>query len=282
MCMRSQCILLLLFFPVREALFISAARIITPDRAASERGDLYRDVASFVPDTGTSPAVMNASMEHASLLNRYLYDQGSRLDGFQIMDTRVMGCYLAHLAVWEQIPPGETWLILEDDAVMLPGADTLLQAMQMRPYKYVNLAPTRTPPRRITSPHSGMLRECAVGDPGCYVLSTAAYLLTYEGALIARRHALPAEVCVDYYLSSLRDYTDPSFTYAFTENPLFGSNGRRSLIGHFCVHCQLPRTDQLLVLFLIILVVIVFTAGILVSLVYHRRRDTGYCDEKSM
>jgi len=226
---------------------LAAARVIAAARGPAVLALLAVLRAALPPDTDvdTAPAVLDANMDVAALFPRLLAAAGARLDGKQIFDERVLGAYLAHAQVWAQVPPGATWLVLEDDA-LLPDAAQLARALPTlleTPYDYVNLAPTWPPLGSQPSLWHPGLRECPRNDIGCAVLGSFAYLVTHAGAQKLLAHARPPEVAVDWYVSSLRDFLDPSFALAFVTEPLFATGGRPSTIGHHCLLCRLPRDE---------------------------------------
>eukprot|EP00961_Rhodomonas_salina_P012832 172772-Rhodomonas_salina.12 len=222
---------------------IHAARVITRD--GIDINDTVTALSPLIPDVARSHAFMHETMEDTSLLNRVLYDQGSIFSGIQVFTTGQVGCYKAHVAVWEQIPVNETWMVLEGDAVVLP--ETVAQLQQLLSavtdeYEYINLVHSNHIVNSNPSPVTLILSECPRFAYDCHVTGMIAYLVTYSGAQKLLQHAFPIQVPVDVYVTTFRDYTDPSFTFAFTELCFFGMTGRASLVGHDCFYCKLPRT----------------------------------------
>ena len=222
---------------------ISGARIITHDASMPDVSKLVTEISRHIPNTLTSAAVMNASMNDASLLNRLLYSDHAKLDTRQIFNTQILGCFMAHVNVWRQIPPQETWLILEDDAKTLPDYEGKLRSLIPIRYSYINLAPSREVKGAIQSRYHPSLRECPQYSQVCHVIGTTAYLLTHDGAQRLLKHASPVDVPVDWYMSSLRDYLDTNFSFSFYDK-VFTARDRPSTIAHQCLHCRLPRSEE--------------------------------------
>eukprot|EP00961_Rhodomonas_salina_P164560 2217122-Rhodomonas_salina.2 len=217
-------------------------------------------------------------MDNASLLNRVLFHQRSALSGKQVFTTGQVGCYKAHVAIWRQIPPNETWLVLEHDAVVLPHTIGLLRQLTHSvsdEYEYINLLHRYPVPTAITSPVTELLRECPRYQYDCTPLHTTAYLLTHSGAQKLLQHAFPIEVPVDWYIATLRDYNDPSFTYAFTAHGFFGLSGRPSQVGHRCFICKLPTTALGMICFLTALTLGSLLLGVLGTISWGRYRRTA-------
>lgn len=241
-------------------LHISGARVITHDPTNPEVTGLISEISHFIPNTRAADAVTNASMKDVSLLNRLLYDDQAKLDERQMFNTRMVGCFLAHKNVWRQIPPHETWLILEDDAIPLPGYKQSLLSLGPMKYSYINLGPSKEVRESTRDTKHPALHECPQGNQRCHVIGAIAYLLTHDGAQRLLRHSTPIEVPVDWYMSVLRDYLDPEFSFAFTD-VMFSTGQRASTIGHECLHCRLPRSESVLYFAIIGGSIAIFTLG---------------------
>lgn len=229
----------------------------------------------LTPDVATVSGVSRDDMDSASLLNRLLYEYGERLSGKQFLNPQALAAYEAHVAVWRRIPPGETWLILEDDALVT--ADTVrdihaLEASVREKVDYVNLRPLHPAVGAVASNASELLQECPPDVRQCHNLGQVAYILTHEGALKLLRHALPPEVPIDWYTDSLRAFIDPSFRHTFTRRHYFGHGGRVSLINHHCLTCKLPRSDQEIITSAARVTLVLLAAG--VGWTLHRRRSS--------
>lgn len=220
-------------------------RVISPDAAGvlplvTALSVLFRDVAVV-------PAVMNATMRQASLLNRLLHDSETFFDGKQVHREQVVGAFLAHAGVWEAVAsrPGPC-LVLEDDAVATRETLGLLSALLasgvVSNYHYVNLRKT-FPSAGAVVTEDGLLEECPPGAPQCSSLGAVAYLVTPEGAaMLLRNTGSTVDVPVDWFVTALRDYLEPGFRMASSTSAYFGVSGRPSRIGHdMCVLCGLPR-----------------------------------------
>lgn len=253
---------------------ISAVRIITPSYDTASTIITNSLLREHIPDAGWSPAFMNVDMTSVSLLNRVLYENGVHFTGKQIANTRQAGCFLAHLFVWQSIPPGETWLIMEDDAVVFDDSVYML-AQVMRQigacvskdrYDVINFAPSvvRNAPTCVPDRGNNMsvcVRECPRDDRSCFVLGAVAYVITYSGAQKLIKHALPMELTLDWYMTLFASFVDPEFQYGFVD-AVFGHSGRPSRIGYNCILCNLPQTGLGMVAFLSILSLLSFGVGV--------------------
>lgn len=245
---------------------LTAARVISAGGEAAVVALLVALHTALPPgtDVAAAPAVTDARMSDAALFPRLLAAAGARVDERQIFDSSVLGVYFAHMLVWQQVPPNETWLVLEDDAVV-PNPELLAQQLSSvlgTGYDLVNLAPNHPPLGSTPSDEHAQLRECPRHDPACVVIGTLAYLVTHEGAQKLLAHAVPPEVAVDWYVSSVRDYLDASFTLAFAAPPLLlHPSGRRSTIDHRCFLCKLPRDELRFVGVTTLCAVLLFVAG---------------------
>ena len=192
-----------------------------------------------------APAFMHETMAGASLLNRVLYAHDAIYSGKQVFTAGQVGVYRAHVAVWEEMPPDETWLVLESDMVALPetvGLIAELEAAAGAAYDYLNLVPTNVVHNAEPSPVTPLLRECPPGDHECQVMGACAYLVTGLGARKLLRHATPIEMPLDWYVTTMHDFSDASFRMAFTDRGFFGSLKHESLVGHVRVRFLLPET----------------------------------------
>eukprot|EP00961_Rhodomonas_salina_P261645 3536284-Rhodomonas_salina.1 len=178
-------------------------------------------------------------MAGASLLNRVLYAHDLVYTGKQVFTDGQVGIYRAHVAVWAQVPLGETWLVLESDMVVVPetvGLILELESAAHGAYDYINIVPTNAVRNAEPSAVTPLLQECPPGDKECKVTGACAYLVTGIGARKLLQHAEPIELPVDWYVTTMRDFSDASFRLAFTERGFFGAVNHHSLVGHVRNH----------------------------------------------
>lgn len=219
---------------------VSAARVITADPTTDITA--VRDV---IRDSRLFPAVTNASMWQTTLFHRVMHGMDRVYTGYQVQNAAVVGCFLAHLNLWESIPHGETWMVFEDDAVIdnetLARVGGVLLSVRDRYYDFINLAPRRVPAVAARSTLSPLLRYCPHHVPGCEILGTTAYLITHDGArkLSAQFRAAGSrvDVPVDVFVAVMRSHMDASFVMGASHEALFRTSRRPSTIGHEFALC---------------------------------------------
>lgn len=220
------------------------------------------------------PAIMNASMTQASLVNRIYYRLQEKVDGKHIQNPSQLGCYLSHVAVWKEIVKTESnndesyWLVLEDDIV--PTSNMIANIKELchlhcTQYNYINLQPTWNVHDAFFENMVGKCPERQGQEKLCYDLGAQVYLINFEGAKKLLKYVYPPEVAIDWYITMFKDEFDNTFNNAFIPKnqkyPLVSMQSRLSLLDHNCLKCKLPSSNTRLFWVL----VLIFTIGLLVG-----------------
>eukprot|EP00961_Rhodomonas_salina_P282438 3816421-Rhodomonas_salina.1 len=187
---------------------------------------------------GTLPLVWRHSMTGSSLQTQLLFAYGEKLTSKQLLNPNMLAAYEAHVAAWRLVPENATWLILEDDAVVEQHTIKRLQLL-LHSLKggvdFINLWPFREVVQgSVWSNASVLLRECPSTAPLCHVLGQVAYIITYQGAQLLLRHALPPELPIDWYTESVHMLLDHTFRHTFTASRVFGHAGKGLFSWYHC------------------------------------------------
>ena len=174
------------------------------------------------------------------LYTRFLIQNG-RQNHVQIGNSAMIGCLLSHIKVWRDIQPGETVMVVEEDAVVDTVSAVRLAQVVVDiggdPWDVIRLdAGQLIDTGESVYLGSGMVARCAHGK-SCVRFGTRGYLLNFKAAQVLLRYSTPVIMQVDALLSIVATYTpwEDFRLYWATANVVSASHFRRSTVYDWCV-----------------------------------------------
>jgi len=197
----------------------------------------------------------------------------------QLGSLGAVGCYLSHLAIWRQIVRDEIprTVVFEDDVVFPPQFLANLEAATAQLpladlhtffFGYSNLRDGDA--HFFSECYGGAIRPLVCRYTGRF-WGTHSYLLTLQGARILLAQALPIEVQVDAYMSSL----GPSMRSFFCRRSLTLQRRAGSSIQTLALRTWMPANNWFYVGLMLLLLVLAAAAVCFVSRRIRARQTTS-------
>eukprot|EP00282_Hemiselmis_andersenii_P016753 CAMPEP_0114108176 /NCGR_PEP_ID=MMETSP0043_2-20121206/81_1 /TAXON_ID=464988 /ORGANISM="Hemiselmis andersenii, Strain CCMP644" /LENGTH=325 /DNA_ID=CAMNT_0001199925 /DNA_START=1 /DNA_END=976 /DNA_ORIENTATION=+ len=197
----------------------------------------------------------NVDPETLPLYTRYIILNG-RHDHSQVSTAGMVGCYMSHVKVLEQLKPGDVFAVFEEDALFTSRSirelaalhgfvrDTLKTDFDLL-YTGANDNPkpsAKRAKRHILSP-TVTVSECL---SGCSVWGTRGYVVTYRGAQKLLKHTTPVITQIDALFSLVANFeVDNGFKMFFLNNDIVVGPRWIDFIGatqvqDLCLKCYFP------------------------------------------
>ena len=198
------------------------------------RTHITRDVEVFRAVNAT--LAMSLVVDTLPLYTRHLIAHG-RQTHMQIGNAEMLACLLSHVQVWSGIKPGETILVLEEDAridhVSALRLEALAADLEGVKWDFVRVSSGQLIDTGGVEHIGAVAARCADGH-ACWSWGTRGYVIQFEGARQLLKVADPAIVQVDALISLAAAYT-PFQLYWSTLEIAYPTTWRASTVFDGCI-----------------------------------------------
>lgn len=188
------------------------------------------------------------------LFTRFLLENPcSTLAGNVIRTQGMVGCFLSHTRVLEEMKPGDVYGVFEEDARFLEGGERRLQELlpfvEKGDFHFLKLQalshdPAAMPIQQLSpSPSSSVQLEFCDGKQ-CFIEGAMGYIVTFAGAQLILKHAGSLFVQFDSLVSLVDNY-EPEFKMYWTHPSLLRTTLHTSTVQEACVWKSIAEYNTL-------------------------------------
>ena len=176
--------------------------------------------------------------------------QVGRSEHMQLGNAAMLGCLLSHMAIWDMMQAGDTFVVFEEDAQFDEVAAIRLRKLaadvHAHDWHMVILEAGQSLISTGTRKQVGELAETCAEETRvpCTWYGTRGYILKHSGARLLKQHAKPFIVQVDALIGLVAAAFPADFRLYWTRADVaYPSNWRRSVIFDGCISCIFPKVE---------------------------------------